>query len=365
MKSDPEEAGSQLKHIKWNAFIPKRVLHQSVIYPKEIEFDMENIFSNIKLLKLITKWRVHLIILVTLAIAFAILFSSPWFINPIYKSSAVLYPSNLIPYSSETPTELMLQIFRSDDIRDSLIKKFDLASHYNIDKNDKYYHTRLIREFESNVDIRKTEYESVVIEILDSDPQTACNMVKEMVKQFNKKAKKLQRDKAEEILKISQDQLNQKQIQIDTLKKRIGELRMNYGLLDYTIQVKEASRAYFRTNAGSYEGGVTNTKNVNKIIDNLEDKGGDFILLSSLYYAASDAYNHLKNVYENALNDVTKELTYTNYVSSPVPADKKSYPIRWLIVVITGLATFTLALLIIILIENFRKKEKVSNTTSA
>jgi len=361
LKSDPEEARSQLKYIKWNAFIPGRVLHQSIICPKEIEFDMENIFSNIKLLKLITKWRVHLIILVALAIALSILFSSPWFIKPMYKSSAVLYPSNLIPYSSETPTELMLQLFRSDDIQDSLIEKFDLASHYDIDKNDKYCHTRLIREFESNIDIRKTEYESVVIEILDSDPKIACNMVKEMVKLFNKKARSLQREKSKEVLKIATDQLNNKLVQIDTLQKKLNEIWVNYGILDSKVQTKELTKQYYKlfSNTGK------NANSANNAMENLKTKGGDFILLNDMFDAATSAYAKLKEEYENALRDATKELTYTNYISSPVPSDKKTYPIRWLIVVVTGLATFTLALLIIILIENFRKKEKVSNTTSA
>jgi hypothetical protein len=354
---------SLFKYIKWNAFIPtKKVLHQSVIYPKEIEFTMENIYLNIKLLKLITKWRVHLIILVALAIVLSILFSSPWFIKPMYKSSTVLYPSNLIPYSSETPTELMLQIFRSDDIQDSLIEKFDLASHYDIDKNDEYYHTRVIKEFESNVDIRKTEYESVVIEILDADPKIACNMVKEMVNLFNKKARKMQREKSDEVLKIATDQLNNKQLQIDTLQKKLNDIWVNYGILDSKVQTKELTKQYYKMFGNTRK---INANSVNSTMENLKTKGGDFILLNDMFDAATSAYAKLKEEYENALRDATKELTYTNYISSPVPADKKTYPIRWLIVVITGLATFTLALLIIILIENFRKKEKISNNTSA
>jgi capsule polysaccharide export protein KpsE/RkpR len=84
-----------------------------------------------------------------------------------------------------------------------------------------------------------------------------------------------------------------------------------------------------------------------------------------LYFAASDAYNKLKENYENALKDVTKELTYTNYVSSPVPSDKKVYPVRWLIVLITTVATFIFALIIIMLLENSRRNEKVSDTSGA
>ena len=314
-------------------------------------------FSYVHLLKLIIKWRIHLLVLLILAVSLSILFSSPLFIKPKYKSTAVLYPSNLLPYSNETPTELMLQIFNSDDIRDTLIAKFNLTEHYNIDPTAAHYYTTVIKKFENNVDIKKTEYESVVIEVYDTEPKFACNMVVEMVNLFNKKARKLQRDKSEEVLKIAEHELLNKQKEIDTLKIKLDELRANYGILDYTIQVREASRAYYKSLSGS--------KNAVTMIENLQKKGGDYILISSLYYAASDAYNKLKEDYESALKDVVKDLTYTNYVSSPVPADKKSYPIRWIIVAVSTITTLFLAILIIVLIENTRKKEKLGETTGA
>jgi capsular polysaccharide biosynthesis protein len=344
--------------------IPRIVVPKIIKWPNEINFDMENIFSNMNLFKIMIKWRLHLIIIIAAAVGLSTLFSCSWFIKPKYKSTAVLYPSNLIPYSSETPTELMLQIFRSDDIRDSLISKFDLTEHYDVDKNDKYYYTKVIKEFESNVDVRKTEYESVVIDILDNEPEVACKMVKEMVNLFNKKARKMQRDKSLEILKIDETQLAQKQIQIDTLGKKLDTLRVHYGILDYTVQTKESMKAYYKMLGGSGKG---NMNSVTGTIENLKTKGGDFILLSDLFYAATASYNKLKEDYENALKDVTKELTYTNYVSSPIPADKKTYPIRWLIVVITTLATFIFSMIVIMLLENAKRKEdeKISKAEGA
>lgn len=353
-----------VKQAKPKLHIPSIAIPKIIRWPNEINFDMENIFSNMNLFKIMIKWRLHLIIIMATAIGLSILFSCSWFIKPQFKSTAVLYPSNLIPYSSETPTELMLQIFRSDDIRDSLIAEFKLASHYDVDKNDKYYYTSVIKEFESNVDVRKTEYESVVIDILDTDPEMACKMVKEMVNLFNKKARGMQRDKSMEILKINKTQLEQKQIQIDSLGKKLDTLRVKYGILDYKVQTKEASKAYYKMLGGTVKG---NMNSVTGTIENLRTKGGDFILLNDLFNASTTAYNKLKEDYENALKDVTKELTYTNYVSSPVAADKKTYPIRWLIIVITTLTTFIFSMIVIMLLENAKKKEeeKISKAEGA
>ncbi len=355
-------SGPKLKYVKPKIQLQKITLKKFINWPKEINFDMENIFSNLNLVKIMIKWRLHMLIIIILAIALSVLFSCPWFIKPKYKSSAVLYPSNLIPYSSETPTELMLQIFKSDEVRDSLIEKFNLESHYDIDKNNKYYYSNVVKEFESNVDIRKTEYESVVIDILDSDPQLACKMVKEMVNLFNKKAIGMQREKSLEVLKIKQNQLDQKQNEIDTLQKKLDVLRVKYGILDYNIQTKESMRAYFKMIS---ERRTVNENPITSTIENLETKGGDFILTSDMLSAATASYHKFKEEYDNAYKDVTKVLTYSNYVSSPLPADKKSYPVRWLIVLVTTVTTIIFAFVIIMLLENYRKNKMESNSSGA
>ena len=45
--------------------------------------------------------------------------------------------------------------------------------------------------------------------------------------------------------------------------------------------------------------------------------------------------------------DLNKELTYSNVVSQPVPANKKSYPVRWLIVLIATVSSLFFALVVI------------------
>jgi capsule polysaccharide export protein KpsE/RkpR len=320
---------------------------------------MENAFSNINLIKLILKWKTHLLIILLVSIGLASLFSGSYFIKPKYKSSATLYPSNLIPYSDETPTELMLQLFNSDDIRDSIVDKFNLISHYDIDPTDKYFYTKVVREYEDNIKIKKTEYESVGIEVYDTDPDQACAMVKEMIKQFNFKARSLQREKSMEILNIAEKQMIYKEKQIDSIQVKLKEIRETYGILDYGIQTKETMKNYYRAMSGKSTSTVTKIDND---IQNLEKKGGESIELNNRLTAAMSSYNAVKEEYDNALKDVTKELTYSNYVSSPVPADKKSYPVRWLIVLIVSVATIVLSVLTIIVMENIKQKRELEKS---
>lgn len=54
---------------------------------------------------------------------------------------------------------------------------------------------------------------------------------------------------------------------------------------------------------------------------------------------------------ELAQRFLNAHMTYSNIVTYPYVADKKSYPIRWLIVVIVSLAAFVFAMLVILVIE--------------
>ncbi len=102
---------------------------------------MEKYFNNTNLINLLLKWRIHLMVILAVALVLAVIFSSPFFITPKFKSIAVIYPANVSPYSEESETEQMYQVLQSQDIIDSVITKFNLAAHYKISSDYKYYKT--------------------------------------------------------------------------------------------------------------------------------------------------------------------------------------------------------------------------------
>jgi uncharacterized protein involved in exopolysaccharide biosynthesis len=58
--------------------------------------------------------------------------------------------------------------------------------------------------------------------------------------------------------------------------------------------------------------------------------------------------------YEDALRFYNANLTYCNVITKPFPADKKSYPVRWLIVAMTLILTFFFSIVVILMVENLR-----------
>jgi capsular polysaccharide biosynthesis protein len=317
----------------------------------KINIDMQSQFYQINILKFLNKWKFHLGIIVLIAIVLAAIFSSPMFITPKFKSFAIVYPSNISPYSDESETEQMLQILQSSDIRDSIIRKFSLAKHYKIDSSYKYFRTTMIWEYSQNVRVSKTTFEGINIEVMDKDPKIACDMVNSIIYYYNKKVRKLHEDKFKEVVELYDRSILKKQHYIDSLENRFVELSTTYGLLDYGNQSREIARGYLRTIDGS--SGI-NTKEVLRLKQNIELKGGEFMLLQSLIQQEAGKFSELKREYEKAYMNFDRRFSYTNVITEPFVADKKSFPVRWLIVVITSLATFFVAFLAILIFENYK-----------
>ncbi len=292
---------------------------------------MENYFGNFNLFQLCYKWKWHLVIFVLIAGILGLIFSGPFFIKPKFKSVAIVYPANISKFSEESETEQMLQWFESRDIVDSMIKKFDLPKHYEIKTNDRFYMSKIYRTFDENVTIAKTKYESVKIEIYDTDPQIACDMVNSLIDFYNKKVRNIHREKYQEVLTIEESRLMEKKRQQDSLLRTINNIRTKYELIDYGIQTNEVTRGYLGTFDGSNRANVNRTE-IKRIKQNIENKGDSLLLITGQLSSVCASYNNFKISYEDALRNVNKVQTFANIVTSPFPADKKSYPSRLLII---------------------------------
>jgi hypothetical protein len=308
---------------------------------------MDTFFSNLRILELIIKWKYHLLAVGIAAFLLAVLFSSPIFITPLYKSYAVVYPSNISPYSDENETEQMVQMFQSRDIRDSVIKKFNLPKHWGIDSTYEYFMSTMVWYWEQRVSVGKTPYEAVEIEVLDPDPKVASDMASAIIDYYNIKVRGLHKEKFGEVVVNYNYIMDRKQKYMDSLTKEAVQLGTKYGILEYEGETREVLRAYFN-NRGNTE--------VQKYKRNLEEHGGEILKLGEMMRAESEALATLKLDADRALMDFHRKYTHANVLSRPFPADKKAFPVRWVIVVLSVLAAEFLALIIAGIIENRKVK---------
>ena len=310
---------------------------------------MEDFFNSKSIIEILIRWKYQLLVIVSVAVLFAIIFTSSNFITPLFKSFAIVYPSNIAPYSDESETEQMMQMLQSKDIRDSIIKKFDLPGHYGIDPNYKYFVSTLLLEYGKMIKIAKTPYEAVDIEVWDKDPKIACDIVNEILFQYNFKVRGLHKEKFGEVVNNFRLITDIKKKELDSLSTVAKDLGTNYGLLDYSTQTREVMRAFLGTGGSSVKG-----NEANRLKKNMEEKGGEREMLSHLMTTESNVYSILKLDYDRSILDYNRNFTYVNVLNQPFPADKKSYPVRWIIVVLAAFGSVILAIIVIGFIERRR-----------
>jgi capsule polysaccharide export protein KpsE/RkpR len=292
-----------------------------------------------------SRWRVFLTVGL-LALGLSAIFSGPAFIKPRYRSTATVYPVNLTSYSTETRTDQLLQLLESNSIRDTLIDRFGLVEVYDVDTQAAGGRYALYNEFADRVDISKTRYESVQIEVVDENPTRARDMVNMMLEQVNLLARRLQREKSNEVLAIAERALQHEKRKLDSVEVRLDALRQGTGLLAYESQARELTKGYVRLLA-SPGAQKAQREEVLGLIREMEEKGGEFRQLTELSDLFRLNYDRLLTEYEEVYNDVTKELTYTNVVVYPEKSDKKVYPIRWLIVSTSTLSALFLCFVLL------------------
>src|SRR6056300_1922232 len=152
-------------------------------------------YSSANLIAFFYKNRKPLVVIPFIAMVIAVAFSGPTFIKPLFEAQVILFPSttnsvskallpqqngygdqDILEFGDEQQAEQLLQILNSGEIRDSVIKKFDLMNHYDIDPESSYPRTKLFKEYASKIEFARTQFMSVEINVMDTDPQIAADI---------------------------------------------------------------------------------------------------------------------------------------------------------------------------------------------
>lgn len=292
------------------------------------------------------KWKLLLGVGVAAAILSAV-FSGPKFIPPKFTSRAVVYPTNLGVYGSETELEQLQQYLESNVIRDTIINKFNLYDEYGVDTTQPSSKSFVNKLYAEHVTFTETRFESVEITATSISPQKAKQIVEEVLVQLNLNIRKIQKEKYKEVVLINERLMNDKKVQVDSLENLIREYSTKYGLVDYIGQSIEVTEGYFKFLLSGKKGEDYNK--ATEIYKNLQKYGRKFHNMHAQLNEFNDEYIRRLHAYEASVKDYNKIQTYTNVLVSPEVPDKKSYPIRWLIVlsavVASVLFTFTVLLI--------------------
>jgi len=93
-------------------------------------------------------------------------------------------------------------------------------------------------------------------------------------------------------------------------------------------------------------------KALEKRLDNLAEYGSIFLSLKNSLEFTTEQMTLLKAKYEEAKVDAEQDLPQKFIVNSAFAAEKKSYPVRWVIIVVSIFSALLLSTMCIIITEN-------------
>jgi len=298
---------------------------------------MENFFDNKNLLSILAKWKWHLTILAVIAALISLIFSSSLVMKPRFKSTAIIYPSNVAPYSDESETEQMLQWINSKDVKDSVMKKFDLPKHYGIDSSYKYFASTMSYLYDKFVKVSKTPFESVEISVLDRDPVIARDMVNAIIHFTDLKIRATHHAKYVEVVEGIKNSIAIKQREIDSTKALLNAYTGSAGFLAKSAETMGLIGTTGQSAAPA-------------------KSDGDLVYLTYRMYGLANEFDLIMQKYDMAIFDQKKEFTFVNVVTPPQVADKKSYPKRLLVMLYFVAGTLLLSLVAIAFVEQKKTK---------
>lgn len=309
--------------------------------------------SNMKILEFALRQWKFLAGVAVVAGALAGFFSGPDFIAPRYSSEAFIYPANLGGYSGETRLEQMMQYCESNAIRDKVIAKFDLYDEYEIDSTLKSSRNAIYKVYSENIGFDETKYESVNIYASSSDPQKAKDIVQEIIRLLDETIRATERKKFKEQVVINERLMNEKKTQVDSLESIIKEYSTKYGILDYLVQTEEVTKGYMKFLLEGKKG--KDFEEVKELYENLKLHGRRYHDLNVQLNKINDEFVNRMNSWEHSLKDYNKVQTHSYVIVSPEVPDKKSYPIRWLIV-LTAMVSAAFFTFVILLVRGYNKQ---------
>ena len=302
--------------------------------------------------------RKPLIIVGVISILLSSVFSGPFFIKPKFKSEVVFYPTTInsignamftdltqrqadpLAFGEEEEAENALQLLNSSALQGRIVRNFDLMNHYGIDGQSPL--TDLAKEMAKNIQFKRTRHLAVSITVLDEDPIKSAEIANGIAILYDSIKTEIQKQVSLEALQIVKDEYKNKEAEVWDLRTRLKELGQK-GITNYEEQSRAISEELYKAISPS------KISSLKKQQEELAKYAGEFTYLNETLILELESLSKLRKRFEKAKVDVEKTLPQKFVLTSASPAEKKSYPIRWLIVVVvTTIVTFSSIIVLLI-----------------
>lgn len=290
-------------------------------------------------------------------------------ITPQYKSEVIMFPAitqsaskallneqstgrdDILALGDEEDSEQLMQILHSDKVRDRVAEAFDLYSVYRIEPESKHRNTELREAYTDHIKFEYTKFSSVRVQVMDEEPQRAADIANFIADQVDTVWKEMAQERAEKGFWLVRTKVEQLEADIRAMGDSMRVLR-ELGVHDYHTQT-ERYNEYL--GAAIVKGDQRAVKEFEERFKVLARYGGAYVTLQDRLFNETKRLSILRMKLEQAQADLESDLPHKFVVNKAQPADKKAYPVRWLVVAVSTISGFLLSLLLIVAQVNINK----------
>jgi uncharacterized protein involved in exopolysaccharide biosynthesis len=331
----------------------------------ESTYATDTSLESTNLLVLLFKWRKPIIVACTVAAVVSAGVSL--MMKEKYRSSVILYAAqqhsfgaqlledvkteDILAAGEEEDAERLIQMINSDQVRNRIIDKYKLYAIYEINPNDRGAKTIIGREYNDNVSAKLTKFGSVEIAVLDVDPDRAANMANDIALYADTLSNKLRSERAKQAFTYAESSLKLLEEEVRVMEDSMRVLQ-EMGVYSYLDQIAALTEMYGTAIA---QGHPDRAQKLKEQMDFLSKYGTTYNRLTSRMEESYDKLGILRKRFDLMKIDVESNIANLSVVDSASPADKKFYPVRWLIVAMSVVSVFVFTVIFLLILDNFKK----------
>ena len=309
------------------------------------------------------------LILVCLVVAVVSLIAS-FLVTPKFKSTAIVYAPrtnsvakillneesynerlDMKAYADDEETEQMMEILISREIKDILIDKFDLYNHYGLGEGVSYRQTKMYKYLKGNIEVKRTQYGAIAVSVIDKDPQIAADMANEILVLLDSVKNRIDHERTIASYNLLKRQLEIVDAEVQRIDDSVQVLMQN-GVFDFKSQSERVMQQYATAVA---QGNTAGMKRLEDELKKMATWGPRSLTLyeEQAYFREYQSVVKIKMM--NAIVDMDTEIPVKFVIERAIPADKKTYPKKSLIVLLSTVSAFILAVLVLLTIDKIRE----------
>ena len=292
---------------------------------------------------------------------------SVYCIEPKFQSSVIIYPTttnsvsqallvdhnpyrkDVLEFGEEEEAEQLLQVLNSDEMRDSIIMRFNLYHHYDVKQDDEFPKTTVNTMYSKLVSIKKTKFNSIEIIVLDKDPIMASNIANEYLTLMDVVISRIRKKRSQQALTILESRKKLLYKQRNLIQDSVQDYRSN-GIISVGTQVERLTEQYAIALAANNLNGA---RRIKEELNHLAQHAGAHDMLLRKSYAIENELSKIEFESDRVLIDTNYALENKFIINKAYPADKKSYPVRWLIVISSLISVFVFSIISLSISEYF------------